>query len=229
MKKLLLLLLIVLSVPIHGFYLAGPFATSSNISANLPDEVVLDNEVNTFTLKQTFSAGATLNGGLSMGSNYISNDGDSEGLSITTTGSVIIGSGGAGKARQILELYNSDSNADVGYGVSIGTSKYWDWKMIGTGAGALDAKLRFRYNGAQKFTILTGGTVGIGTESPATDCKLQVVGNIYPGTDDTYYLGKNDDDTPFAWKGIILKDQANGTYYRLQVSGNAVELVDLTD
>jgi hypothetical protein len=54
--------------------------------------------------------------------------------------------------------------------------------------------------------------------------------NIYPATDDTYYLGKNDDDTPYAWKGLILKDQAGtGKYYRLEISGDALQITDLTD
>lgn len=53
--------------------------------------------------------------------------------------------------------------------------------------------------------------------------------NIEPITDDTYYLGKNDDDTPKAWKGLILKDQTTGTYYRLQINSGAVALIDLTD
>jgi hypothetical protein len=54
--------------------------------------------------------------------------------------------------------------------------------------------------------------------------------NLYPATDDTYYLGKNDDDTPYAWKGVILKDQAGtGKYYRIEVSGDALQITDLTD
>jgi hypothetical protein len=53
--------------------------------------------------------------------------------------------------------------------------------------------------------------------------------NIYPSKDNTYYLGKNDDDAPFAWKGIILKDQTNGKYYRLELNSGALSIVDLTD
>jgi len=76
-------------------------------------------------------------------------------------------------------------------------------------------------------TIDTAMNVGIGTASPAA--KLDVEGDIYPATDDTYYLGKNDDDTPKAWKGIILKDTTDGKYYRIQVTNGAVEAIDLTD
>lgn len=54
--------------------------------------------------------------------------------------------------------------------------------------------------------------------------------DVYPLADNTYYLGKNDDDTPFAWKGLILKDQAGtGKYYRVEVYNDALRIVDLTD
>lgn len=57
-----------------------------------------------------------------------------------------------------------------------------------------------------------------------------VTQNVESQTDDTYYLGKNDDDTPAAYKGIILKDQAGtGKYYRLEVYNDALRIVDLTD
>jgi hypothetical protein len=58
---------------------------------------------------------------------------------------------------------------------------------------------------------------------------ISIEGNIYPATDDTYYIGKNDDDTPFAWKGIILKDQTNGKYYRVELNNGAWTITDLTD
>ena len=53
--------------------------------------------------------------------------------------------------------------------------------------------------------------------------------NVYPSIDDTYYLGKNDDDTPFAWKGLVLKDTTNGKYYRIEVVNGVVTATDLTD
>jgi len=78
----------------------------------------------------------------------------------------------------------------------------------------------------EKMVISPNGNVGIGADPTA---KLTVGGDISPGTDDTYYLGKNDDDGPRAWKGIILKDTANGKYYRIQVTGGVINAVDLTD
>ena len=56
-----------------------------------------------------------------------------------------------------------------------------------------------------------------------------VKNDIYPATNNTYYLGKNDDDSPFAWKGIILKDTTNGKYYRVEVISGVVTATDLTD
>lgn len=72
-----------------------------------------------------------------------------------------------------------------------------------------------------------GGGVGIGTATPAA--MLDVAGNIFPTTDNTYYLGKNDDDTPKAWKGVIVKDTTNGKYYRVEVISGVVTATDLTD
>lgn len=53
--------------------------------------------------------------------------------------------------------------------------------------------------------------------------------DIYPAADDTYYLGKNDDDTPFAWKGVVLKDTTDGKYYRIEVINGTITATDLTD
>lgn len=53
--------------------------------------------------------------------------------------------------------------------------------------------------------------------------------NIYPAVDNTYYLGRNNDDSPLAWKGVILKDTTNGKYYRIEVISGVVTATDLTD
>lgn len=53
--------------------------------------------------------------------------------------------------------------------------------------------------------------------------------NITPAEDDTYYIGKNDDDSPLAYKGIILKDTANSKYYRIQITNGSISIIDLTD
>lgn len=54
-------------------------------------------------------------------------------------------------------------------------------------------------------------------------------GDVFPATNDTYYLGKNDDDSPFAWKGIILADTADGKYYRYESVNGVLTAVDLSD
>ena len=56
-----------------------------------------------------------------------------------------------------------------------------------------------------------------------------LTGNLEPATDDTYYLGRNDDDTPKAWKAVILKDTTNGKYYRVEVISGVLIATDLTD
>lgn len=58
---------------------------------------------------------------------------------------------------------------------------------------------------------------------------LALTQNVQPMADDTYYLGKNDDDNPAAYKGLILKDTTNGRYYRIEMVGGALTATDLTD
>lgn len=50
---------------------------------------------------------------------------------------------------------------------------------------------------------------------------------IEPAVDNTYYLGKNSSTSPKAWKGVILKDTASGTYYRVQITSGALTIVSL--
>lgn len=80
-----------------------------------------------------------------------------------------------------------------------------------------------------QLVLHNDGAIGMGTDAPQVDAKLTVVGNIYPGTDDTYYLGKFDDDTPFAWKGLCVKDTTDGKYYCIRVTNGSIEVFDLTD
>jgi len=53
--------------------------------------------------------------------------------------------------------------------------------------------------------------------------------SFVPLSDDTYYLGRNDDDLPLAWKGLILADQTDGKYYRIELNNGSIDVVDLTD
>jgi hypothetical protein len=92
-----------------------------------------------------------------------------------------------------------------------------------------DVDFRIESNGdANCFYVDAGNDkVGIGTATPAA--KLDVAGDIFPTTDNSYYLGKNDDDTPKAWKGVILKDTTNGKYYRIEIINGVITATDLTD
>jgi len=55
------------------------------------------------------------------------------------------------------------------------------------------------------------------------------MGGLLPLADNTYYVGKNDDDAPLAIKGVIFKDTTNGKYYRLEITNGAAVITDLTD
>jgi hypothetical protein len=93
-------------------------------------------------------------------------------------------------------------------------------------ADTMRADVAFNLNGTD---IITSSGLLLTTLAP-TGGVLNLTGSLYPTTDDTYYLGKNDDDTPYAWKGVILKDQGGtGKYYRLEVVDDALVITDLTD
>ncbi|MFA5340726.1 MAG: hypothetical protein WC332_03010 [Clostridia bacterium] len=71
---------------------------------------------------------------------------------------------------------------------------------------------------SQLITLITSASLGNIT-----------TGNIVPVADNTHYIGKNDDDTPFAYKGVILKDTTNGKYYRIEIINGTITATDLTD
>ena len=79
----------------------------------------------------------------------------------------------------------------------------------------------------------SGQSIGFFTNSTTlsatmTATEIQTI-NVQPKTDDTYYIGKNDDDSPFAYKGVILKDTSDGKYYRIEVINGTITATDLTD
>ena len=92
--------------------------------------------------------------------------------------------------------------------------------------------LRLTYNDADgsatSYTDFAVSAAGNLTITPSGGIAY-LTGNLEPATDDTYYLGKNDDDTPKAWKGVILKDTTNGKWYRLEIISGVVTATDLTD
>ena len=82
-------------------------------------------------------------------------------------------------------------------------------------------------DGAEVFPVLDGAANKSATVEQVKDYILS--GDLIPGADNTNYIGKNDDDTPAAYKGIVLKDQTDGKYYRVELNNGAVSVVDLTD
>lgn len=81
-------------------------------------------------------------------------------------------------------------------------------------------QLRLGYD-TSNYLALTVDSGGVATVAP-TGAVMKLTGNFYPTTDDTYYLGKNSSSTPFAWKGVILKDTTDGNYYRIEVISGVV-------
>ena len=87
------------------------------------------------------------------------------------------------------------------------------------------------YSTITDFRELNNTYFGVGTAqyTTVTGAKVKVIGDFWPGIDNTYYLGKNDDDSPFAWKGLILKDTADGNYYRIESTNGSLVVTDLSD
>ena len=90
------------------------------------------------------------------------------------------------------------------------------WGMLVQGAGTAED------------VYLQLGTAKLKGRSDA-ETYLRTSGDLYPDTDNSYYLGKNNDDTPLAWKGVILKDTTNGTYYRIEIINGVITATSLTD
>lgn len=74
--------------------------------------------------------------------------------------------------------------------------------------------LRLFDNGTACFAVEDGGTV--------------YAQNIYPWANDTYYLGKNSISSPYAWKGVCVKDTTNGNYYRIEVISGTLTATQIT-
>lgn len=74
----------------------------------------------------------------------------------------------------------------------------------------------------------TNGVISVGTGTLSLP-GLATIGGVEPATNNTYYIGKNDDDAPNAFKGVILADTNDGKYYRIQITDGAIKVIDLTD
>lgn len=91
-----------------------------------------------------------------------------------------------------------------------------------------ELKLRWLANYASDSILTVNGDRIVGYRS-ARGIVPDSSHTLLPTDDNTYYLGKNDDDSPKAYKGIILRDQTDGKYYRIELNSGAISIVDLTD
>lgn len=106
-------------------------------------------------------------------------------------------------------------------------------QLVVDGGGGTNGGPYFRFN----KNAVTVGYVGVdsalngGTSNDMVIYSTsQVVvsrGTFQPSTDDAYYLGRNSATTPKAWKGLILKDQTTGSYYRVQADAGILTLTAL--
>lgn len=117
----------------------------------------------------------------------------------------------SGQRLGVLQFSAPDSSAVIQSAASVEAFATEDW---GTLAGE-GAELRFGVtaNGALSRTMVAAVT-------PT---------GVEPVTDNTFYLGRNDDDAPKAWKGLILHDSGNGKTYRIEMVSGTLTATDLTD
>jgi hypothetical protein len=94
---------------------------------------------------------------------------------------------------------------------------------------ALD-KIKFtQTDGNEYIDSLNTGYMDYGATTAHRFNNLITTHNVEPITDDTYYVGRNDDDSPKAYKGIILADTTDGKYYRIEITSGSIVVTDLTD
>jgi len=125
---------------------------------------------------------------------------------------------------------NYKTSLFLGGVVLIGTKNY----------GNLDRGIRIGYSSTTPTGV--SGTTSLYTVGQFGNAELNVinasgvvsqlsgdpiVGTVLPRTDNTYYIGKNSTSSPAAWKGIILKDQVNGNYYRIEMINGVLTTTQL--
>ena len=141
----------------------------------------------------------------------------------------------------VLNMYNTDNSNRVTHQfyTNANDAAFLMYNSSGTGTIRLigGSSIHSYINSGNNLNIGTssdlGYTLGVSGTFYASGSGTFGGGliseSIYPETDNTFYLGKNDDDTPFAWKGLVLKDQTDGKYYRVELNSGTVSIVDLTD
>jgi hypothetical protein len=135
------------------------------------------------------------------------------------------GSGGVFLGNKITQVTGTQN---IGIGSTLNFGSYSAVSLLGQ---SLVAGGDNQFNIGNNFTNSTASSVafGVGGVDLLIAGGITNTKNIYPLTDNTYYLGKNDDDSPLAFKGVILKDTTDGKYYRIEVISGVVTATDLTD
>jgi hypothetical protein len=136
--------------------------------------------------------------------------------------------GGGITALGAYALYDLNIIADDGSGANTAVG-YNTGRGIVTGVNntILGANVTGLASALSNNIILANGAGTIKAQHDNTNWTLS--GDIYPAADNTNYIGKNDDDSPAAYKGVILKDTTNGKYYRIEIINGVITATDLTD
>ena len=114
-----------------------------------------------------------------LGGNWISNDGDNEGIAIDAAGSIGIGINTPGENLQIHEP-TASSNYISFTDASTGTISSTNGSVVGILNDDLylwnreNNHLRLGTNNSERMIILNNGNVGIGTSIPGTGAKLDI-------------------------------------------------------
>ncbi len=195
-----------------GFLLvdgSGEVSASSTIAAAYIQDAYVRNTGDSMSGNLTFT-GTTAN--IALGSNWLSGDGDDEGIFVDGSGNVGIGTASPGARLDIsagtnlnlgIEQLTHTSYANEGIGLTFSRTTS-DSDLMGIGVVDSDKLGLFSRQGiifgtggasgydatTEVMRIVGAGNVGIGTTNPST-FKLQVAGNVGPDADSTYDLGSS--------------------------------------
>ena len=191
------------------------FDTSAELATILTDETGAGNAVfsasPTFTgtidaVASDFSGTLTLSGSaanIALGSNYLSGDGDDEGVYVDSGGNVGVGTTSPASKLDVRPVSYASSQAN---GITLGntTNSLWDTSIFLRSDSSGFPRLSLSGpGGAEGLIIDTSGNIGIGTTTPAQ--LLHIAGNTR--LEGLFYDADNSAGTP----GMLLQTTATGT------------------